>query len=520
MFASLKLLKRGKKIITLIAVITVSFVMWNYFHGKKGTSTDVVKADRGVTLALVSDLSLNSSPLPLLGTVTSRSEASIRAESSGKLVRVYKKLGDYVGAGEVIAEFDNSGERASVLSAQGAYDAAKAGQGIAEISSGSASQSLEEAKIQTVNTIATAYTILDDAVRTKTDTAFKNPQSSNPLLTVNMSDSRLLISLPQQRVTIEELLKSREVRNRTLSTKDDLLAELDTLEGGAQTVKNYLDDLSLGFSRAIPDTSASQATVDGYKASTAIARASINGLLSAISGARTTLKASMTANSIAEKNFSGNSMSKNATTDANLKIALGSLNAAQSRLEKTIVRSPIGGTINSLPVETGDFVSPFADIAVVSNNSALEVIAYATEDDAKVLSVGGKVVMNDSVEGVVTRIAPALDPKTKKIEVRIGIVRNANTLINGQSVRINAARQKQRSTQVSQLQIPLSALKITPTGSIVFTVSTSSTLVGHPVKEGALLGEQIVISEGLTLEMLIVTDARGLRDGQAVSITK
>ena len=36
---------------------------------------------------------------------------------------VYKKLGDYVNAGEVIAEFENSGERAQVLQAEGAYDA-------------------------------------------------------------------------------------------------------------------------------------------------------------------------------------------------------------------------------------------------------------------------------------------------------------------------------------------------------------------------------------------------------------
>ena len=47
-------------------------------------------------------------------------------------------------AGQVIAEFENSGERASVLQAEGAYDAAKAARDLARINQGSATVSLSE----------------------------------------------------------------------------------------------------------------------------------------------------------------------------------------------------------------------------------------------------------------------------------------------------------------------------------------------------------------------------------------
>ena len=57
-----------------------------------------------------------------------------------------------------------------------------------------------------------------------------------------------------------------------------------------------------------------------------------------------------------------------------------------------------------------------------------------------------------------------------------------------------------------------------PSGSVVFTVSTSSTLVAHSVVQGTLLGDQIVISEGLTPDMRIVTDARGLKEGVEVTV--
>ena len=88
-----------------------------------------------------------------------------------------------------------------------------------------------------------------------------------------------------------------------------------------------------------------------------------------------------------------------------------------------------------MSIKTGDFISPFTEIAVVSNNGALEVLAYATEDDAASLSVGNSVSLEKNVTGVITRIAPALDPRTKKIEVRIGITSGTGALINGQSVR-------------------------------------------------------------------------------------
>lgn len=517
-----------KKIVFLVAISAVALIGSHYKNAPATDAEVVVPADRGVTLAGVGDLSLNTSPLPLLGTVVSRNEANIRAESSGKLAVVYKKLGDYVSAGEIIAEFDNGAERAGLLQASGAYDAAKVGQttaalssNTAAISSGSADLSLESAKTSALNAINAAYVSLDDAVRVKSDGSFRNPQTRDPQFIVTTSDAKLSISLPQERATIEELLKAREAKNRTLTTNSDLVSELNAVESDTMTVKNYLDNLSLAFSHAIPDASVPQATIDGYKASNGLARTGVSGALTAIGGARSALNGSIAGSMVAANNLTQSSHGSSLAADASVKAALGALNAAQVRLEKTIVRSPISGTINSLAVETGDYVSPYGDIAVVSNNGALEILAYATDEDAKVLKVGGKVIINDMTNGIITRIASALDPKTKKIEVRIGINGNSNNLTNGQSVRVNAARAiAPIGKKASVIQIPLSALKITPTGTIVFTVSASSTLIAHNVKEGALMGDQIVIAEGLTPDMVIVTDARGLKDGAKVTVTK
>src|SRR6185436_6894281 len=68
-----------------------------------------------VTVASVADLSNQTSPLSLVGTVQSVNEATVNAESSGSVTAVYRSLGQYVNAGAGIAELENSSQRAAVM---------------------------------------------------------------------------------------------------------------------------------------------------------------------------------------------------------------------------------------------------------------------------------------------------------------------------------------------------------------------------------------------------------------------
>ncbi len=511
-------LSKAKRYTVLLLLLAVP-ILFSLVAKKEVVEEKSVDTTRVVNTMTVGALSENLTTLSLFGTVTSKSEAMIRAESGGKIVGVYKKLGDYAPAGTVIAEFENSAERAQVLSAEGAYDAAALGKDIAGISLGSSDNALLEAKTQALNVLSSTYTGLDDAIRTKTDIAWTNPQMRDAHLVVTISDAKLVIELEAERTNIETVLRAREAKNRTLTTGSDLIVELTLLETEANTIKKYLDDLSLAFNRALADTGTSQSEIDGYKAVTAGARAAVGGLVASIANTRNALNASLSANLIAEKNSSGEQGGAASASDAQVKSALGNLRGAQSRLEKTIIRSPISGTINSLSISTGDFISPYAEVAVISNNSALEVLAYVTEEDAREIVVGGNVAIEGGAKGIVTRVAPALDPKTKKIEVRIGIV-GGSTLINGQSVTVELVRSQKKSSSAKEMKVPLSALKITPSGIIVFTVSTEMTLIAHRVKEGALFGDQVVITEGVTREMEIVVDARGLQEGMQVTLAK
>ncbi len=513
-----KELTRAKQIVVALILILIVVTLVRSLNRTTAT-TDVTNSPRVVKLASVSDLANNGSSLPLLGTIISTSEATVRAESSGKLTRVYKKLGDYVSAGSVIAEFENSGERAAVMQAEGAYDAAKTSRDISKVNSQTTNSSLSDVKTSAINAISSAYINMDDIIHVKTDSAFSNPRNQEAKFNVSVPDMSFTLSLEARRKKIESILIAREIKNRTLIQSSDLISELNSVQTEAETVKLYLDDLATAYSKALPDNNFSQANIDSAKTIIGGTRLTIAGTISSIVGSRTALNNSLAAQDIAGKTSgTGSSVT---TSDAQVKSAEGTYNAALSRLEKTVIRSPINGTLNSLSIETGDFISAFTEVAIVSNNSALEVLAYVTNEDDKRIQTGNEVIINNTLKGIVTRIAGAIDPRTKKIEVRVGIVDKDSSLINGQSVTLTITKAKQAVTKTNgPIKIPLSALKLTPNGTFVFTISSTSSLVSIPVKEGAIMGEEIQVLSGLTGNESIVVDARGLKEGGIVTVSQ
>lgn len=509
------------KYVGLIAILFFVVLLFIFLR-KSPTEEKIVETKREVTVATVSSLSDKSENFPILGTVTSVSEAVIRSESSGKLTKVYKNLGDKVAAGELMASFENSAESASLLQAEGSYDAAKASREIAALSGNNTSSGLQDTKNTALNTLGISFNSLDDAVRVKTDGAFTDAKTENCALNLTVSDASLVYSLQDQRKQIELILKKRDEKNRSITTNSDLMAELSAAEKEAQTIKSFLDDLAKAYSKAVPSQSFNQATIDSGKTLVSAARSETTGAISSLQGAKTALNTALTQKNIADKTVGGaNTLG---TADASVKQALGAYNGALSRYEKTLIRSPLSGTLNSLSIKTGDFVTAYTQVAVVSDNGALEIKAFVGEDDAKKIIVGQKGIAssnNSEAKVLVTKVAEALDPVTKKIEVKLALIESKVALINGETVTVkleSGEKKREKTEGVSEaLRIPLSALKMTPDGALAFTVEGGEARQ-IKVVEGAIFGESIEIKSGLTRDTKIVLDARGLKNGMKVSV--
>jgi multidrug efflux pump subunit AcrA (membrane-fusion protein) len=154
------------------------------------------------------------------------------------------------------------------------------------------------------------------------------------------------------------------------------------------------------------------------------------------------------------------------------------------------------------------------------------VTTYISSEDAKRVTVGQEVVLNQNIQAVVTRVASAIDSSTRKIQVKIGIKNNDKTLVNGTSVKVEIkgldlaknANQVKVINPAGPIKVFLSSVKITPRGNNIFIVNASNTLESVNVELGRILGEMIEIKNGVTVDMEIVKDARGLKEGNVVEI--
>ena len=540
MQSALNYLRTMPRYYTIPAGVLIMVICIAAYMHSRAAGTAAVDATDGLShvhIASIASLSSQSGPLPVTGKVTSLNEATILAQTSGEIVSLSHALGDRVSAGGVIAQFENSSQLAAVLQAQGAYDAAQANLDkvlngnrselvdISQTTAAKAQTNLAQTKTSTIDTIRNAYGVNDDAIRSKLDVVFSNPRTTNVQFSMNTSNQSIVNKITQERVTVEAMLNAEAERSQNLNASSDLVAELAQAADDTRQLKSFADDVAAALNIAIASQSVSQATISGYIATASAVRSSFSASLTSLSSASQALTAASAQADVAatqlQQDTSGSRPEDDAAARAALKQAQGALNAAQANLEKTIVRSPISGTIVSLPVTRGDFVSSFAQVAEISNPQALQIKVYVTSDDARTIAVGGAVAIEGAVTGVVTSIAPAIDPSTNKIQVGVGITGDQGSLTDGETVTVTIDRVNEKTATATKssaaILIPIVAAKITPAGTFVFTVA-SSTLIAEPVTLGAILGDQITVVSGLTSDATIVTDARGLSDGQSVVV--
>lgn len=453
--------------------------------GKKEATADQL---RTVSLATAGSLGGVASGSDVLGTIRSVTEANLLAESGGTVRAVRTTLGASVPAGFVIAELENASQRAAVLQAEGAYDAAIAARsGVSSVDATTAAR----------NAYRSAFAALDYALESQVDSVYGAAGAFGPRLLIGTGD-KSEVYFSQTRSAIDQKMSEWRAHLATAdnSNPETLLAEASAV---ISTSNELISNLSTAANQADGSASATQL------ANLASARASVNAQAAAVASAR--------------EAYRSKSVSSTASVDASVKQALGSLRGAQAQLEKTLVRAPISGTVNFLPIRVGDYVTAYTHVATVAQNGSLEIVTSISEDERAQLSIGEKVQVDAAFTGVITSISPALDPVTRQIEVHIAVLDTNSSLVNGQAVHITLPGKVAAVTDSQgPLLLPLTAVKLRTGDRVVFTVNEEGRLVGHAVTIGEVRGNRIEVLNGISPDTRIVTDARGLSEGQKVSV--
>jgi HlyD family secretion protein len=197
-----------------------------------------------------------------------------------------------------------------------------------------------------------------------------------------------------------------------------------------------------------------------------------------------------------------------------LKAAQGQLNAAKGRVTSAEaqlgyakVASPIAGVVTDSPYYAGETVPSGQPIVTVMNLSSIVARAHVAQDQASGLKVGDKATITAPgiaapLNGKVTLVSPALDPNSTTVEVWVQAANPGDGLKPGGNASVAIVAQ----TVQRAIVIPADALLTGTDGaSSVIALAADNKPKQQPVKVGIRNGDNVQITDGLTVGQRVVT---------------
>jgi len=528
---------KGTATALIVIVLFLGFAFTRAFFAHSA-GDDAAPVARQVVTAPAGLASSLESVLETTGEVKSQTQGDLRAQSAGVITSVNAHVGQRVAAGTIIASIENASERASVSQARASVAQATAAltkvQGgtrseqlaVLETNTKNATQALTEAQTAARNTLLSMYATSNATFEGGVDTMFDNADGANPRLVFGSRNSTALTKAEHERFLLQGIIERQVAAANVVSNMngDKVRAEIDTLEKEMAQMKTALDDLITALDGAIESSTITSATIASYKTTAATARANVLAALTTLSATRGALNSAQNAVTVAKENESqgvtGAQQEDIDVAQSQLDSTQAALAQAIAQLEKTLVRAPVTGVVTILTVNTGDFVTSFQDVGLVANENALEVETYISANAINRIAVGGRALINRTHEGVITSIAPGIDPVKRQVEVHIALTSDSTDLPHGSRVSVEFLNlvNHQSDEEPKKILVPVSALKLVGDEAYVFIVNSESKLEALPVVLGNVVQSSVEISEGIESDTEIVLDARGLNTDDLVVI--
>lgn len=335
------------------------------------------------------------------GTVEPLTKLDLHFKNSGRLVALSAQTGKYVSAGDVLARQDAStlaaqqtGAIAALAAASASLAKIKAGASpesvqVAETSVAAANQSLADSKRSLVDTINSAYTVADDAVHNKADSAFSNP-TTNPQLVFSVINPQYKSALEGSRAALEPMLASWQASLGSLSLLSDLASYTSHATSDLNQVKSFLDTLALAVNTSAVNVPAS--TLSTWQSNIALARTNVAAAIASLTAAASKAEDAETALAIAESQLSLTKAPPRAAdidlADAQVAQAQAGVDQIQAELADTTLIAPASGVVTDTHGHVGETIGPDTIIASIIPGSVLEIKANISEDNIVDVVVG------------------------------------------------------------------------------------------------------------------------------------
>jgi RND family efflux transporter MFP subunit len=193
--------------------------------------------------------------------------------------------------------------------------------------------------------------------------------------------------------------------------------------------------------------------------------------------------------------------------------------------QESSIRSPMNGVVVTRAVEPGQVVSAGTPLVTVSKTNSLVLVIQAPEE--AVASVMPGVPLHFSVrahpgrdfEGRVTRVAPALDPRTRTLEIVATVANPSAELRPEMFATVVLAGEPAEEV----LTIPASAVQALEGDTVVIAASRRGSglhIEALPVRIGRRTAVLAEVLEGVSEGMLVVTTGASIARAEILRVSR
>lgn len=366
----------------IIIIIIIAIIVF----GSSGTKYETTVAKRGSFKLEVS----------ASGRVVAKDRADLGFEQNGKISMIYVKVGDSVKKGSQIASIENSDLRAEL--AQKNAILAKEQAKLASLLQGTRPEQLiidkqnytDSSKAMMI-AMRSSYATAEGAMLNNADLIFTNGNSVNPTLKVSAQSYNEQRDIETKRQQISERLRDwkNAISNITDSTDAKQINNARiAAETAFTTMKAFSDKLGYIINNIYESNSGlSQSTIDSYKNATNLLSSNIASALETYQTASTAwnkYKASL------DLSLAGATKEDIIAEQAQVQSAIADVEAARSKLSKSIIVSPFDGVITKSDGKIGEIISPNSSLFSIMSTSTFEIESYVPEVHIANIKPGNK----------------------------------------------------------------------------------------------------------------------------------
>jgi len=413
-------------IILGVVVVAGGIIGYRYFSG---TGYIASNPEAKYELATV-QRGVISQEISATGKVASPTNIDLQFKNSGKLVRLKAVVGKKVKAGELLAQQDTGILNAQLSEMLAGVDVAKAQlenyqaalnaqrAKLEELKRGTrpeevrvqetkvenAKTALADAKQNLVNTLQDSYTKSDDAVRSKADQIFENPQSSNPQLKFTIADQQLENDIRWERLLIENTLKTWKASLDQLTTESNLNSYISAAKQNLNKIKSFSDRSALAVSKILSNIA--QTTIDKWTTDISTARTNINTAVTNLSTAEEKLRTAISNLTLAENELAlkkagtvteqiaaqeaqvGQAKANITLQEARIKQTEASTEGVRAQIRELTLSAPVAGVITKVNGEIGETIKSETIVVSMMPSGNLQIDVDISEADVVNVKVG------------------------------------------------------------------------------------------------------------------------------------